>query len=82
MPNLLNFVLSTLTAAWVSAIALVSVQNATPVSLRFLTFRSVRIPVGLLLGFSVSAGMVGTALLLPGGSDGGEEMDEADSEED
>lgn len=81
MPNLLNLVVSTMTAVWVSAIALISVQNATPVSLRFLTFRSVRVPVGLLLGFSASAGMVGTALLLPSGSDDGEDVDEVGDED-
>ena len=79
MPNLLNLVVSTVTAIWVSAIALISVQNATPMSLRFLTFQSTRIPVGLLLGFSASAGMVGTALLLPSGTDD-EGMDEGEDE--
>lgn len=82
MPNFLNLVVSTLTALWVSAIALVSVQNATPVSLRFLTFRSVRIPVGLLLGFSASAGMVGTAFLLPGSSNSEVEQDDDESHDD
>jgi hypothetical protein len=80
MPNLLNLVVSTVTAVWVSAIALISVQNATPMSLRFLTVRSARIPVGLLLGFSASAGMVGTALLLPRGTDS-EGMEEEGEDE-
>ena len=45
-------------------IAVVSVQNATPVALTFLTFRSVALPFGLWLGCGLAAGMVGTALLL------------------
>ena len=61
---MVNWLTSTLTALWVSAIALLAVQNATPVSLRFLGFETIRIPVGVLLGFSASAGMVGTATLL------------------
>jgi len=44
--------------------AIVSVQNATPVALTFLTFRSVALPFGLWLGFGLAAGMIGTALLL------------------
>jgi len=63
---MVNLIISSLTAVWVSAIALLSVQNATPVSLRFLGFQTVRIPVGLLMGFSASAGLVGTALLTAG----------------
>lgn len=64
---MVNFVVSSLTAIWVSAIALLSVQNATPVTLRLLGFQTVPIPIGLLMGFSASAGLVGTALLTAGG---------------
>ena len=46
--------------------AVLSVQNATPVSLTFLTFRSVPLPFGVWLGFGMAAGMVGSALLLGG----------------
>lgn len=56
---------SLMVAIWIGAIALLSVQNARPVSLRFFTFQSVEIPVGLVLTFSAALGMVGTALLLP-----------------
>lgn len=78
-----NFVASVIMALWVSAIALVSVQNATPVTLRFLMFRSVQIPIGLLMGFSASIGMVGTALLLPSAhSAQGSRVDGLDEEDD
>ncbi|WP_448571810.1 lipopolysaccharide assembly protein LapA domain-containing protein [Trichothermofontia sp.] len=50
-------------ASWVSAIAIVSVQNATPVTLQFLVWRSVPIPFGVVLAFSVTAGAVVMALV-------------------
>lgn len=52
-----------LPAVWISAIAILSVQNATPVSLKFLVFRSVEIPIGVALGFCATGGMIGTAAL-------------------
>ncbi len=50
-------------ASWVSAIAIVSVQNATPVTLQFLVWRSVPVPFGVVLAFSVAAGAVVMALI-------------------
>jgi len=47
------------------AIAIISVQNATPVSLRFLTFESIQIPVGLVLAFCVAVGMIVMSILQP-----------------
>lgn len=62
----LGIVLTSLIVAfWVVVIAILSVQNATPVSLKFLTFQSVQIPVGLVLAFSVGLGIIGTGLLQP-----------------
>jgi uncharacterized integral membrane protein len=55
-------------AAWVGAIAVFSIQNIEAVSLKFLTFASIQIPVGVLLSFCMGAGMIlgATApLLLP-----------------
>lgn len=52
-------------AVGISAIALVSVQNATLVSIRFLNFQSVQIPVGVVLAFSVAIGLVFAAILIP-----------------
>ncbi|MBS3026570.1 MAG: DUF1049 domain-containing protein [Dolichospermum sp. DET50] len=62
---LVNFLISLILAVWVVAIALISVQNATPVSLRFLGFQSIQIPFGLMLAFSVAVGLLGTAVLQP-----------------
>lgn len=59
-----KFLLVIIPAFLVVAIAILSVQNATPVSLQFLTFRSVALPLGLWLGFGLAVGMVGTAGLL------------------
>jgi uncharacterized integral membrane protein len=49
----------------ISAIAIISVQNATPVSIQFFTFQSVKIPVGVVLAFSVAIGLVFTSILIP-----------------
>ena len=62
---LANFFILVIIAVWVVAIALISVQNATPVSLQFLVFQSLQITFGLMLAFSVGVGLLGTAVLLP-----------------
>jgi uncharacterized integral membrane protein len=51
-------------AFWVCGIALISVQNATPVSLRFLSWQSIQLPMGLVLAFSAALGMAIAALPL------------------
>lgn len=60
-----KLVIMLIVAFWVSAIALVSVQNAAPVALKFLVFQSVQLPLGLALAFSAAIGMVGMATVLP-----------------
>jgi uncharacterized integral membrane protein len=62
LANLLTIVIF---AGWVVAIAIISVQNATPVSLRFLTFQSIQLPAGLVLAFSAALGMLAMALTQP-----------------
>ncbi len=57
--------ISFLVAILVSAIAIISVQNAAPVALSFILFKSIQIPVGLVLAISISAGLIGGALLQP-----------------
>lgn len=59
-----KFLLVVIPATLVAAISILSVQNAAPISLQFLAFRSVALPFGLWLGFGLAAGMVGTASLL------------------
>ncbi len=65
MKTLTPIFISLIVTIWVVAIAIISVQNATPVSLRFLTFQTIQIPVGLLLAFSAGVGLIAMALLQP-----------------
>ncbi|MDB9514802.1 lipopolysaccharide assembly protein LapA domain-containing protein [Kamptonema animale CS-326] len=79
MKTLPHLLISVVVATSVSAIAILSVQNATPVSLNFLFFQSIEIPVGVVLALSATAGILGGAILqplwsLPGGSRGAEEQ--------
>lgn len=60
---MINFLLALSAAVWVIAIAIIAVQNATPVAINFLTFQSVRLPFGVALAFSVAAGMVGVTVV-------------------
>ena len=57
--------MSFLLAFLVSAIGIISVQNATPVSLNFTLFQSIPMPVGVVLAISLSAGLIGGAILQP-----------------
>lgn len=59
-----RFLTALIVALWVSVIALIAIQNATPVSLQFLGVRSVEIPMGLVMAFSASLGMIGAALAI------------------
>jgi uncharacterized integral membrane protein len=57
--------ISFLVAIIASAIGIISVQNAAPVSLNFIFFQSIKMPVGVVLAMSVSVGLIGGALLQP-----------------
>ncbi|CBN57672.1 lipopolysaccharide assembly protein LapA domain-containing protein [Kamptonema sp. PCC 6506] len=75
MKTIPHLLISVVVATSVSAIAILSVQNATPVSLNFLFFQSIEIPVGVVLALSATAGILGGAILqpmwsIPGGSGG------------
>ncbi|OUL23445.1 DUF1049 domain-containing protein [Nostoc sp. RF31YmG] len=65
MKSIANLLISIVVAVWVMAIALLSVQNATLVRLKFLSLQSIQIPVGLVLAFCVCIGLVGIAVLQP-----------------
>ncbi|OCQ92619.1 DUF1049 domain-containing protein [Nostoc sp. MBR 210] len=65
MKTIANLLISIVVAVWIVAIAIISVQNATPVSLKFLSFQSIQIPVGLVLAFSAAIGVIGVAVLQP-----------------
>jgi uncharacterized integral membrane protein len=61
---MVRFAFAIIPAIWVVAIAIVAVQNATPVSIRLLNLESIDIPFGVLLAFFVAGGMLAAALLL------------------
>jgi len=65
MKTLANLLTSIIVAIWVVAIAILSVQNATLISLKFLNFESIQVPIGLVLAFSASAGIIAMALTQP-----------------
>jgi uncharacterized integral membrane protein len=65
MKSFANFLISLIVAIWVVAIAILSVQNFEPVSLKFLTFQSIKIPVGIVLAFSAGVGLIGVSILQP-----------------
>ncbi len=65
MKILASVLTSLIVAIWVVAISILSVQNYTPVSLKFLTFQSIQIPIGIVLAFSAGAGVIGMAFLQP-----------------
>lgn len=63
-----NLMIALLIAFWLGAIAIFSIQNVTAVSLNFLFWQSIQLPVGVLLAFCVGLGLIlGTLLplLLP-----------------
>ncbi len=82
MKSLANLLTSLIVGIWVIAIAILSVQNATPVSLRFLTFQSIQLPVGLVLAFSAGLGIIGMALTQPLWSLAGSRQGNSQSEND
>jgi uncharacterized integral membrane protein len=65
MKSFANLLISLIVAIWVIAIAIISVQNFEPVSLKFLTFQSIKIPVGIVLAFSAGVGLIGVSILQP-----------------
>ncbi|MGA9377195.1 MAG: lipopolysaccharide assembly protein LapA domain-containing protein [Phormidium sp.] len=66
MKSLTTLIISAILAVWIMTIAILSVQNATPVTLKFLAYESIRLPVGVVLAFSAAAGaIVGAIVALP-----------------
>lgn len=65
MKTVANLITSIIVALWVVAIAILSVQNYTPVSLKFFTLQSIQIPVGIILALSAGIGMIGMAVIQP-----------------
>lgn len=65
MRTIANLVISLFVAIWVIAIAIISLKNVTPISLKFITFQSIQLPFFLVLAFSVGAGIILMAFIQP-----------------
>ena len=61
---MVKLLVAVIPAILVVAIAILSVQNATPVAITFLRGSTVELPVGIWLAFSLAFGMALTALLI------------------
>ncbi|MEL6778737.1 MAG: LapA family protein [Cyanobacteria bacterium J06597_16] len=61
---MVKFLVTIIPALLTVAIAILSVQNATLVSIDFLSATTVALPIGVWLAFCLGLGMIGTALLL------------------
>ena len=82
MKTIANILTSLILASWVIAIAILSLNNVTPVSLKFLTFQSIELPFFLVLAFSAAVGMIGMALTQPLWSLGSSQSGNSQSEND
>jgi len=63
MKSFTSLLSSLIVAILLVAIAIFSIQNIQDVSLKFLTFESINIPVGILLALASAVGIVLGALL-------------------
>ncbi len=63
MKALINLITALIIGAWIIAIALISIQNITPISLQFLTFIAIPLPFGIVLAFSVTFGLLLGAII-------------------
>jgi len=58
MKNFTNFLTSLIFAGWIGVIAIISMQNIEPITLKFLWFQSIELTTGLLLAFSLGIGLL------------------------
>lgn len=61
---MVKLLVAVIPAVLVVAIAILSVQNATPVAITFLRGSSIALPVGIWLAFALALGMALTAILI------------------
>lgn len=61
----MHLLLSLLFSLGIAIAAILSVQNATAVSIHFLAWRSVPIPVGIVLAFATGVGVLAGAIAVP-----------------
>ena len=60
-----NQIISLIIGFWLILVAVFSIQNITLVSLQFLIFKSIQIPVGVLLSFCLAGGFLLGGLISP-----------------
>ena len=65
MKTIPNFIASLILTISVIGVAIFSVQNATLVSLKFLGYESIQLPVGVILAFSAGIGAIAGAVVIP-----------------
>jgi lipopolysaccharide assembly protein A len=68
MKTLTHLSISLIMAVWMGMVAVFSIQNIEAISLKFFTFETIRLPVGVLLSFCLGFGLLLGAiapLLLP-----------------
>ncbi|GBF79260.1 lipopolysaccharide assembly protein LapA domain-containing protein [Aphanothece sacrum] len=58
-----NLIVGILIAFWISVVAIFSIQNISQVSLNFLAWQSITLPIGVLLSFALGGGFIIGALL-------------------
>ncbi len=58
LKRLTNVMVAVVIAFWIGAIAIFSIQNITAVSLKFLVWESIKLPIGVLLSFCVGGGFI------------------------
>jgi len=63
MKIIINLISSSFLAGWIITMAVFSIQNINPVVLRFFTWESLKLPIGVLLAFCVGLGLVLGSLL-------------------
>ncbi|TVQ44934.1 MAG: LapA family protein [Gloeocapsa sp. DLM2.Bin57] len=63
MKNLANLIAATLIMGWIVSVAVFSIQNIQPVSISFLVWESITMPIGVLLAFCVGFGLILGAIL-------------------
>ena len=62
---MIALLIALLMSIWMGGIALFSVQNASPVTLRFLFLQSVEMPMGVVLAFAAITGLILVVLIQP-----------------
>jgi len=68
MKTISNFLTSLIIASWIGGIAIFSMQNIQPISLKFLWFESIQLTTGLVFSLSIGIGLILGSILLNSGA--------------